>query len=304
MDDWSFTLLQFDFATPAQLSVISMLHSQLQQHCRLGQQNSFATPLQHWFDSLQILPTARPPNGGNQLGFRWETALHQLLNCSNCTACLTSAMNWLTTSSTVYIRFNYLDWFEPVYSTAMNLSSPALTVAHAVYSTLLSNISSLLKESHENPAPCAKILRFDGGTILNIHYKSTSGYASGEWLTIHESTLRLSSLATALQSILTALLVIWKLVDLSTKILCQQEVEWVMSGQLSNQQWTSGFWTYKLHCTALWASTNCTALPRTNYILHWLTLYKQCTGSTVGRSAHSTNIYLRPGGIIMPGCEL
>jgi len=31
--------------------------------------------------------SVRPPNGGNQLGFRGETALHQLLNCSNCTAC-------------------------------------------------------------------------------------------------------------------------------------------------------------------------------------------------------------------------
>jgi len=193
-------------------------------------------------------------------------------------------MNWLTPGSTVYIRFNYLNWFKPVYSTAMKFSSPALTLAHAVHSRLLSNISSLLKESHENPEPWVKILRFHGETIVNIHYKLTSGYAIGEWLTIHESTLWLRSLATSLQPILTASLVIWKLVDLSAQILCQQEVQWVMSGKLTNQQWTSGYWTYKLHCTALWASTNCTALPRTNYIPHWLTLYKQCTGSTGGRS--------------------
>ena len=158
-------------------------------------------------------------------------------------------MNWLTTGSTVSIWFNYLNWFEPAHSTAMNFSSPALTLAHAVHSTLLS-ISFLLKESHENPEPWVKILRFHAETIVNIHYKSTSGYASGEWLTIHESTLWLRSLATSLQSILTASLVIWKLVDLSAKILCQQ-VEWVMSGKLTNQQWTSGFWTYKLHCQEL-----------------------------------------------------
>jgi hypothetical protein len=89
-------------------------------------------------------------------------------------------MNWLTSGSTVYIRFNYLNWFKPVYSTAMNFSSPALTLAHAVHSTLLSNISSLLKESHENPEPWVKILRFHRETIVNIYYKSTSGYASGE----------------------------------------------------------------------------------------------------------------------------
>ena len=72
------------------------------------------------------------------------------------------------------------NWFEPVYSTVMNFSLPALTLAHAVHSTLLSNISSLLKESHENPEPWVKILRFHRETIVNIHYKSTSGYASGE----------------------------------------------------------------------------------------------------------------------------
>jgi hypothetical protein len=38
-------------------------------------------------------------------------------------------------------------------STAMNFSSPALTLAYAVHSTLLSNISCLLKKCHENPEP-------------------------------------------------------------------------------------------------------------------------------------------------------
>jgi hypothetical protein len=34
-----------------------------------------------------------------------------------------------------------------------------------------------------------------------------------------------------------------------------------------------------------------TALPRTNYIPHWLTLYMQCTGSTVGRSGHDMCLF-------------
>jgi len=55
-----------------------------------------------------------------------------------------------------------------------------IALAHSVHSTLLSNISSLFKERHENPEPWVKILRFHGEAIVNIHHKSTSGYAGGE----------------------------------------------------------------------------------------------------------------------------
>jgi len=178
-----------------------------------------------------------------------------------------------------------------VFPTASNFTSPALSLAHTIQSTLRSSISSLLKESHWYPKPSVKILRFRTDTIVNINYILTMGYASGKWLTIPEFTLWLQSSATAFQSILTASLFIWKLVDLSTNIHCQHDVEWVLSGKLPIPQWTRAFWTYKLHCTALCVSARCTALLRTNYLLHWLTLYKRCTGSTVRRSVSTSKIY-------------
>ena len=92
-------------------------------------------------------------------------------------------MNRLMTGSTVYIQFNYLNRFKQVYCTATNFSSPALTLAYAVHSSLLSNICSLLKESWENLEHWVRILKFHGETIVSLHYKLPSGYASGEWLT-------------------------------------------------------------------------------------------------------------------------
>jgi hypothetical protein len=93
--------------------------------------------------------------------------------------------------------FNYYNWFELVNRTAMKFSLLALTLAHTIHCRLLANIAALLKECHENPKPWVQILRFHGETIVNIHYKSSRGYASGKWLTIHESTLWLRSLATS-----------------------------------------------------------------------------------------------------------
>jgi len=60
-----------------------------------------ARPVQEWQSAVQSSPTfrldwtglsptpdwVRPDWWNHWLGFRGETALHQLLNCSNCTAC-------------------------------------------------------------------------------------------------------------------------------------------------------------------------------------------------------------------------
>lgn len=155
-------------------AIQSLPHSE--NECQLSVNNFYLCIMGHlcsdWVQTsiYEILAViGRSPNCENLFSFGRETMPQQLHNWSHCTACWTSAMNRWTTGLTECNQFNYLNWFEPVFSTATNVSSPALTLAHAVHSTLLSNISSSLDEIHANCHPGVKIVRFHGETIVNIY---------------------------------------------------------------------------------------------------------------------------------------
>ena len=84
------------------------------------------------------------------------------------------------------VAATYIHWRLPglgsrvAVTTALNFSSLALTLAHTVHSTFLSNISSLLKDRYENHELCVKILTFLRETMLNIDFTTIYGYASSE----------------------------------------------------------------------------------------------------------------------------